>query len=297
MRIATEWNSSSQGLFAVGTRVQTVRMASWVVAGRGRVVCSLFGSLAIFLAGVESSGQVVQLPTFRQFTVSTSVSVPDGGTASLAGNGYLAESYVGSGMPLFGPLGASRARTRTSYSQHATVSVSVTNFREEDARVLAAAAREELENKGRIKSGGASGRTTGELPMVLRPAGSSASGGISGPGGLAAANPGHFSVAELKQQRQEAQVRSSKSRCVLPTRLVGRVTREDGGGSVLLPDRFPAGGRQAQRTDCRSYVRSPYAPARAPRRHPRICPPSAAAQPPTDAYFRGQISWATVQEG
>lgn len=207
MRIDTEWNSSSQGLFAVDTRVQPVRMASWVDAGRGRVVCSLFGSLAILLAGVESSGQVVQLPTFRQFTVSTSVSVPDGGTASLAGNGYLAESYVGSGMPLFGPLGASRARTRTSYSQHTTVSASVTEFRERDARVLAAAAREILENEGGITSGGGSGRTTGELPMVLRPAGSSASDGISGPGGLAAINPGHFSVAELKKQRQEAEKR------------------------------------------------------------------------------------------
>src|SRR5690606_29897500 len=85
----------------------------------------MFVACVVLTIGRESRGQVVQLPTYRQFTVSTSVSVPDGGTASLAGNGYMAESYVGSGMPLFGPLGAIRDRTRTSYSQRATVSTSI----------------------------------------------------------------------------------------------------------------------------------------------------------------------------
>jgi len=211
MRIRRKRNSISQLRIVSGARCPSAVRWSGFRIRLTLAIPPMFVACVIITSDMESRGQVVQLPTYRQFTVSTSVSVPDGGTASLAGNGYMAESFVGSGMPLFGPLGASRDRTRTSYSQHATVSASITEFRERDARLLAAAASREIaESNGGITSGGGSGRSTGELPLVLRPAGSSTSGGKSGPSGLAAADPGHYSVAELKQQRKEAQVLQQK---------------------------------------------------------------------------------------
>ncbi len=62
--------------------------------------------IVTLLAGTESLyAQAVQLPTFRFSGVSTTVSVPDHGTASLGGN---TTSFSGSnyrGTPLLGPAG------------------------------------------------------------------------------------------------------------------------------------------------------------------------------------------------
>ena len=51
-----------------------------------------------------TEGTTVQLPTFAQTSVSTTVSVPDGGTVLLGGIKRLAEGRNERGMPILGKL-------------------------------------------------------------------------------------------------------------------------------------------------------------------------------------------------
>ncbi|WP_146416335.1 hypothetical protein [Crateriforma conspicua] len=56
--------------------------------------------LSVASAGLVAQGQVVQLPTFRTFSYSGSVLVPDGGTAVLGGNSsaFRSRSLRGNGQ-------------------------------------------------------------------------------------------------------------------------------------------------------------------------------------------------------
>lgn len=68
-----------------------------------RLVANL--CLALLVCAGSTLAQVVQLPTFQFFGTSTTVSVPDHGTAVLGGN---TTAYSGSnsrGLPLLGPAG------------------------------------------------------------------------------------------------------------------------------------------------------------------------------------------------
>ena len=100
----------------------------------------LFASVGLMLAANLASAQqpatTVQLPTFSQFTVRTTVSVPDGGTAYLGGIDRGFDSSVTRGL---GPLrnrGSSSGRAASGIS----VSATITEHGEMDRAILAAAA-------------------------------------------------------------------------------------------------------------------------------------------------------------
>ncbi len=102
------------------------------------------------LLGIGTSvglGQTVQLPTFSNFSVNTTVSVPDRGSASLGGIG---SSRVGSTsrgipglgrVPGFGNPFRARAIGRQAGSSQARVHATIIDHREWDAAVLAEAKR------------------------------------------------------------------------------------------------------------------------------------------------------------
>ncbi|MDX1961547.1 MAG: hypothetical protein SFX18_00250 [Pirellulales bacterium] len=80
---------------------------------------------------IPCSAQTVQLPTFRFFGVSTTVEVPDGGSASLGGN---TSSFLGSqtnGVPLLGnnpglsPLARQRAITQGGTASQISVTAQI----------------------------------------------------------------------------------------------------------------------------------------------------------------------------
>jgi len=87
------------------------------------VVYSLFALLA---SAGTTRAQTVQLPTFRFFGTSTTVSVPDHGTAVLGGN---TTAYSGSnsrGVPLLGPTTGPLFNNRGIASGGSTSQISVT---------------------------------------------------------------------------------------------------------------------------------------------------------------------------
>ncbi len=126
----------------VGVRLALVT-GSWILL-----------TAAGFLAG-EARGQVVQLPVIHQFSVNTSVWVPDSGTTSLGGIDRGAES-----MRLLGPvvpgMPASRAFGREFSSTRAGVSATIIDLEEWDRAMLRTAAREherpEMREAARVTS-------------------------------------------------------------------------------------------------------------------------------------------------
>lgn len=88
------------------------------------------------LASAQQPATTVQLPTFSQFTVRTTVSVPDGGTAFVGGIDRGFESTTTRGL---GPLG-SRSTSGGRSTSGATVSATIIDHTELDRAVLAAAA-------------------------------------------------------------------------------------------------------------------------------------------------------------
>ncbi len=104
----------------------------------------------ILLAGVDlfshqASAQVILLPTYRTFSIGTSVMVPDRGMAHLGGISTARESSVSRGIPGFGqlpmagPLFASRAIGRELGHSGAHVTATIIDHRELDQQVLSAA--------------------------------------------------------------------------------------------------------------------------------------------------------------
>ncbi|MFP6750474.1 MAG: hypothetical protein VB855_02270 [Pirellulaceae bacterium] len=104
----------------------------------------------ILLAGVDSfshqaSAQVILLPTYRTFSIGTSVMVPDRGMAHLGGISTARESSVSRGVPGFGqlpmagPLFANRAIGRELGHSGAHLTATIIDHRELDQQVLSAA--------------------------------------------------------------------------------------------------------------------------------------------------------------
>lgn len=92
-----------------------------------------FLSLAITLLGIShSQGQVVQLPAVGSFGVSTTVSVPDQGTASLGGVG---RSSYGTTTRGAGPL-ANRAWGGTASATSTSISATVIDLAAMDEAIL-----------------------------------------------------------------------------------------------------------------------------------------------------------------
>lgn len=112
------------------------------------------GTIAIGLVDARGSQTAtaqapttVQLPTFQEFSVSTTVSVPDRGSLILGGVSRSAASSVSRGTPGLDKLpGASRlfknrAGGRDTSASTAAVTAQIHDFAELDAATLAAARR------------------------------------------------------------------------------------------------------------------------------------------------------------
>lgn len=109
----------------------------------------------VLSAGSSAWSQVVQLPTFHQFSVSTTVSVPDGGAAYLGGVSRGAWSSNSRGVPGLSnlPFAGRLFRNRGIGSRVGASSVGVTatiiDHAELDRMVLAEAAARRGEAAGR----------------------------------------------------------------------------------------------------------------------------------------------------
>ena len=96
-------------------------MNRWIVN------CGVFCLLPL----LSASAQVVQLPTFRQFSIGTTVSVPDRGGAALGGvnsarAGSTSRSLPGAGrLPFIGPLFNQRAMSNQLGSSQSFVRVTI----------------------------------------------------------------------------------------------------------------------------------------------------------------------------
>jgi hypothetical protein len=100
------------------------------------------------LANAQQPATTVQLPTFSRFTVQTTVSVPDGGTAYLGGIDRAIDSSVSRGI---GPLrrrGISSGRAASGVS----VSATIIDHAEIDRAILAAAAGRERSMAADLKA-------------------------------------------------------------------------------------------------------------------------------------------------
>ena len=99
------------------------------------ILCSVIG-LTFVLAG-NAWAQTVQLPTFRYFSVDTTVSVPDRGGAFLGG---VNRASSGSTTQGFGPL-RNRAIGGSTGASGVSVHATIIDHEELDREVLAEAAR------------------------------------------------------------------------------------------------------------------------------------------------------------
>ena len=97
--------------------------------GQALSLCVL--SLCELLAGTANA-QVVQLPSVRNFSYSGGAWVPDGGSASLAGNSYARSGSVSSG---WGPYGT-RASGSSFGSSNSSASVQIIDLRALDDAIL-----------------------------------------------------------------------------------------------------------------------------------------------------------------
>lgn len=117
----------------------------WRWTARSSAVAAAFvvGSLSAW-AQVPTT---VQLPTFQEFSVSTSVLVPDRGGMVLGGVGRSSESSVSRGVPMAskvpgaGRLFGNRAISRDTSASTASAHVWIHDMAELDAATLAAARR------------------------------------------------------------------------------------------------------------------------------------------------------------
>lgn len=92
-------------------------------------------------APLRVNAQGVQLPVVRQFGVTTSVLVPDGGAMHMGGVRSAREGSVSRGTPFFpGPLGRNRAIGREVGTSDAWALVRIIDLKEWDRMTLAAAA-------------------------------------------------------------------------------------------------------------------------------------------------------------
>ena len=126
--------------------------------------------------------QVVQLPTFNSFSVSTTVSVPDRGAVSLGGVRSLREGANTRGVPMLSKLpglsrlGKNRAIGREAGASSLTAHATIISFEEMEEELLAKAAaaritdpamlafRESIAEAGRISSGIASASRAAAVP-------------------------------------------------------------------------------------------------------------------------------------
>jgi Bacterial type II and III secretion system protein len=138
----------------------------------GSLAATLIALVAVFLTG-PAHAQVVQLPTFRFFGLSTTVSVPDRGSAYLGGVSRSAMSRSERGLPIVsrvpvaGRAFGNRAIASHTESSGASVSAYIHDFEAMDEELLGRAGG--LANR----SSHSSQRGLGNADVVARSAGPS----------------------------------------------------------------------------------------------------------------------------
>jgi hypothetical protein len=155
--------------------------------------------VAVLEAG-RANAQVVQLPTFNSFGISTTVSVPDSGGAYLGGNSSSSMSRLERGLPGFGRMPfagrqfGDRAIAGRSMTSGVSVSATIHDFEAMDEAVLE------------------QGRTMTAQPMPLSRSPvldnrSRGSANVARPalGRTALDQAGRASVADLRRQQSTAQ--------------------------------------------------------------------------------------------
>ncbi|HTN75292.1 MAG TPA: hypothetical protein VL096_08600 [Pirellulaceae bacterium] len=105
-----------------------------------RCLCCFLANLLFLATGRGALAQAVQLPTFRYFTTNTTVSVPDGGGASLGGVNRASSGSTSRG---FGPL-RNRASGSSVSASGASVHATIIDLQEMDRQVLAEAAQQRV---------------------------------------------------------------------------------------------------------------------------------------------------------
>ncbi len=90
-------------------------------------------SLAIGVNPAPARGQVVQLPTYHHFSLSTSAWVPDAGTAALGGTNYGSAASSAGGWGPYGP----RASSSSSGGSMLSASAQVIDLQALDEAILA----------------------------------------------------------------------------------------------------------------------------------------------------------------
>lgn len=102
-------------------------------------------AISATISATVAQAQVVQLPVVRQFGVTTTVMVPDGGAAHMGGVRRAAEGQVSRGNPLLpGRLGSNRAIGREFSTSDAYAVVRIIDFKELDRMTLSAASPDEI---------------------------------------------------------------------------------------------------------------------------------------------------------
>lgn len=143
---------------------------------------AIAGAMTLGFSASTAHAQAVQLPTFTQFTVSTSVMVPDSGGAQLGSVRRIREGSVSRGIPGMSKIpglarlgknrGIGRESSLSTLSAHATI----ISLSELDEMVLGAAAaarkpvdskRALVEKKARTISRGLAGGSSKEPALRL----------------------------------------------------------------------------------------------------------------------------------
>jgi len=151
-----------------------------------------------FFAVASANAEVVQLPTFRFFGLSTTVSVPDRGSAYLGGVSRSAMSSSEQGAPIVGHVPfagrvfGNRAIAGRTEMSGASVSAFIHDFEAMDEEVLGQAAvsrRPRLTAKPGARNANVVARSAAPLPRSL-------------PAGQGSDVAGRTSIVELRRQQQ-----------------------------------------------------------------------------------------------
>jgi hypothetical protein len=162
-------------------------------------VAALFAGL-LSLAGSPADAQIVQLPTFRSFGVSTTVSVPDRGSVSLGGITSSRSGYVERGVPILGvgpfggPAFANRAIGRQSQTAGVSVSAYIHDFESLEEDLVG---RAEARSDRRLRPQPLAAGRRAEPPPRLLPS-------LRAPSTVPDAG-GRMSIAELRRQKAASQ--------------------------------------------------------------------------------------------
>jgi len=123
-------------------------------------------ALGVIASTMTATAQTVQLPTFSYFTATTSVMVPDRGSASVAGMSSALDGSISRGLGTLGPTFSTRGFSAVRGASSVSVTATIHDFEAMDAALLgplanrtaAAVSPEPRLANGPERSGAGSGR-------------------------------------------------------------------------------------------------------------------------------------------